>query len=93
MATLWRQADQFDWFGAYLLDRGLQTQWRIATFVFTICLAAVPLVMLGSPVGPDTSLTRWIAVAAARLPPAESPPTPRRSGSAPSSRAWSTTQW
>ena len=56
MATLWRQADQFDWFGAYLLDRGLQTQWRIATFVFTICLAAVPLVMLGSPVGPDTPL-------------------------------------
>ena len=51
MATLWREADQFDWFGAYLRDRGLQTQWRIATFVFTVCLAAVPLVMLGSPVG------------------------------------------
>ena len=52
MATLWRQADQFDWFGAYLLDRGLQTQWRIATFVFTICLAAVPLVIphLSKPV-------------------------------------------
>ena len=65
MATLWRQADQFDWFGAYLLDRGLQTQWRIATFVFTICLAAVPLVMLGSPVGPDTPLAAGVAVAAA----------------------------
>lgn len=65
MATLWRQDDHFDWFGTYLLDRGLQRQWRIATFVFTVCLAAVPLVMLGSPVGPDTALTRWVAVVAA----------------------------
>jgi hypothetical protein len=47
----WRQTDQFDWFSAYLNDRGLQLQWRLATFVFTATLGALPLVMLGSPWG------------------------------------------
>jgi diguanylate cyclase (GGDEF)-like protein len=60
----WWQTDQFDWFSVYLRDRGLQLQWRIATFLFTLFLAAVPLVMLVSPSGPDGALTIGITVAA-----------------------------
>lgn len=63
-AGWWRQVDQFDWFSVYLHDRGLQLQWRLATFVFTVLLAALPLVMLGSSLGPDSSLTRGVAIAA-----------------------------
>ncbi len=59
------QADQFDWLGAYLRDRGLQRQWRFATLAFTIGLAAVPLLMLGSPMGPNTELGRAVAIGAA----------------------------
>jgi hypothetical protein len=47
----WRRTDQFGWFSVYLHDRGLQLQWRLATFVFTAMLGALPLVMLGSPWG------------------------------------------
>lgn len=64
MTGWWRQTDQFDWFSVYLHDRGLQLQWRLATFVFTAMLGALPLVMLGSPLGPDNSLTTGIAIAA-----------------------------
>jgi diguanylate cyclase (GGDEF)-like protein len=60
----WRQADQFSWFSVYLHDRGLQLPWRLATFVFTVILGALPLLMLGSPLGPDNSLTAGIAIAA-----------------------------
>lgn len=61
----WRQTDQFDWFSVYLHDRGLQLQWRLATFAFTAMLGALPLMMLGSPLGPDNSMTRGIAIVAA----------------------------
>ncbi|WP_226862583.1 GGDEF domain-containing protein [Mycolicibacterium baixiangningiae] len=61
----WRQSDQFDWFTVYLRDRGLQRQWRLATFGFTAVLAALPIVLLGSPVGPDHTLTRAVAVTSA----------------------------
>lgn len=61
----WRQSDHFDWFTIYLRDRGLQLQWRLATFAFTAVFAAVPVVLLGSPVGPDHTLTRAIAVTSA----------------------------
>ncbi|BCI52792.1 hypothetical protein NIIDNTM18_20700 [Mycolicibacterium litorale] len=61
----WRQSDQFDWFTVYLRDRGLQLQWRLATFGFTAVLAALPIVLLGSPVGPDHPLTRAVAVVSA----------------------------
>jgi diguanylate cyclase (GGDEF)-like protein len=61
----WNQNDQFDWFSVYLRDRGLQQQWRFATFGFTAVLAVLPLVLLGTPVGPDHTLTRAIAIAAA----------------------------
>lgn len=53
----WRQTDQFDWFSSYLRDRGLQRQWRLAIFVFTVLLGAVPVVMLASPEGPSSALT------------------------------------
>ncbi|CAN5488246.1 GGDEF domain-containing protein [soil metagenome] len=62
----WRQqSDQFDWFSAYLKDRGLETQWRIATFGVTILLAALPVVMLWSPYGPDHAATVILSIAAA----------------------------
>ncbi|WP_234815175.1 sensor domain-containing diguanylate cyclase [Mycolicibacterium duvalii] len=61
----WRQADQFDWFTAYLHDRGLQLRWRMATFGFTALLAVLPIVLLYTPVGPDRTSTRAVAVVAA----------------------------
>lgn len=60
---LWRQTDHFDWFSAYLRDRGLRVQWRLATFLFTACLSAVPVVMIASPAGPDSPLRTGIAIA------------------------------
>ena len=66
-------------------------QWRLATFVFTVFLGALPLVMLGSPLGPDNPLTTGIAIAAgvvwvrrraAVVVPVADPPTvPRRTTS------------
>lgn len=61
---LWRQTDHFDWFSAYLRDRGLQREWRLATFVFTAFISAIPVVMIASPAGPDGALRRGVAVAA-----------------------------
>lgn len=58
----WWQADQFDWFSSYLHDRGLQPQWRMATFVFTLVLAMLPLIMLGSPLGPNHTVTVVVAI-------------------------------
>lgn len=59
-----QRTDQFDWFSIYLADRGLQTQWRLATFVFTAFLSAVPVLMLASSYGPNETWTRAIAVTA-----------------------------
>lgn len=61
----WHQTDQFDWFSSYLRDRGLQRQWRLATVGFTVFLGLLPLVMLGSPLGPNSTVTAAVAVAAA----------------------------
>jgi diguanylate cyclase (GGDEF)-like protein len=61
----WRQPDQYDWLSAYLNERGLQMIWRRATFGFTVALAALPIVMLWSPFGPDNPAAIAIAVAAA----------------------------
>jgi diguanylate cyclase (GGDEF)-like protein len=60
-----QQLDHYDWLSAYLHDRGLQTQWRAATFTFTAVLGALPIVTLGTPVGPDRPLTVALAVGAA----------------------------
>lgn len=43
----------------------MQQQWRWATFAFTVALGALPLIMLASPLGPDTPVTRFAAIAAA----------------------------
>lgn len=61
----WREPDQFDWFTVYLRDRGLQTQWRMATFGFTALLAALPVMLLASPAGPDHTLSRAVAIGSA----------------------------
>lgn len=63
--AFWRQTDQFDWFTIYLRDRGLQLRWRLAVSIFTVFLGAVPLLMLASSAGPDSALTRGIAIAVA----------------------------
>ncbi|MGW0158338.1 diguanylate cyclase domain-containing protein [Mycobacterium sp. NPDC003323] len=58
----WQQDDQFHWFSAYLQDRGLDLQWRLATFGFTALFAAVPVLMIASPYGPAGPAARIIAV-------------------------------
>ncbi|WP_246397980.1 GGDEF domain-containing protein [Mycobacterium vicinigordonae] len=57
-------SDQFDWISAYLKARDLQVIWRGAIFGVTAVQAALPLVLLSSPFGPDHALTRAVAVAA-----------------------------
>lgn len=61
------QQDQFDWFSAYLDDRGLQVLWRAATGGCTLILAALPVALLWSPVGPDTRAGILMSVVAAVL--------------------------
>jgi diguanylate cyclase (GGDEF)-like protein len=61
----WQQSDQFDWFSAYLEDRNLETQWRAATFGCAVLLATLPILMLGSPAGPNHSATVWLSIIAA----------------------------
>lgn len=60
----WQQTDQFDWFSSYLRDRGLQKPWRGATFVFTLILGTVPVMMIGSPAGPRGPVATSVAIAA-----------------------------
>ncbi|MBS1695451.1 MAG: GGDEF domain-containing protein [Actinobacteria bacterium] len=59
--------DQFDWSSAYLKDRGLQKLWRVATFASTIALAAQPVMLLWSPVGPVTPAGTVVCVVASAL--------------------------
>lgn len=58
----WRHADQFDWFSAYLRDRGLQSRWRATTFVFTVLLALIPVALIASPTGPDRPTTVGVSL-------------------------------
>lgn len=58
---------QFDWFSAYLNDRGLQPLWRAATFTCTAALAALPVVVIFSPVGPDRPVTVALCLASAGI--------------------------
>lgn len=64
MSGWWREAGRFDSFSTYLRDRGLERTWRFAIFAFTWVLGALPVVLLASPVGPATPVTRAVAVAA-----------------------------
>jgi diguanylate cyclase (GGDEF)-like protein len=64
-AHWWQQADQFDWFSAYLRDRGLQRRWRATTGTFTTILGVVPVVLIASPTGPDHPATIVVSVVAA----------------------------
>jgi diguanylate cyclase (GGDEF)-like protein len=61
---LFRQPDHFDWFSAYLDERGLQKRWRLLTVAFTLTLAAIPIMMLGSPTGPDHRTTMVVSCVA-----------------------------
>ena len=62
-----KQPDQYDWLSAYLNERGLQVLWRRATFGFTVTTAALPIVMIWSPFGPDTPVRVALAVFAAAV--------------------------
>jgi diguanylate cyclase (GGDEF)-like protein len=53
-----KQPDQYEWVTAYFKGRGLQSIWQRATFAFTASQAALPLLMLGSPVGPAHATLR-----------------------------------
>lgn len=59
---LWKQQDQYDWLSAYLNERGLQKFWRYATGAFTLAFAALPILLLWSPAGPNHTATTVIAV-------------------------------
>ncbi len=60
----WR-TDQFDSFSSYLRDRGLQLQWRLTIYVFTLVLGTLPVVLLSSSLGPNGTLPIVIAIAVA----------------------------
>lgn len=64
MSGWWRHGGRFDALSAYLRDRGLETQWRIAIFAFTCTLGTLPLILLASPVGASTPVARAVAIAA-----------------------------
>lgn len=61
----WRQPDHFWFLSSYLGSRGVQrfTQFMMAAIV--VILGAIPLVLLGSPEGPDHELLRAVSVAIA----------------------------
>ncbi|WP_395307042.1 diguanylate cyclase [Mycobacterium sp. AMU20-3851] len=67
LGRLLRNADQFHWFSAYLHDRRLDQQWRLATFGFTVFFTAIPVLMLVSHYGPSSAPTRAVAIGAAVL--------------------------
>lgn len=62
-----KQPDQYDWLSAYLNERGLQVLWRRATFGFTVTTAALPIVMIWSPFGPDNPVRIALAIFAAAV--------------------------
>ncbi len=64
MSRWWREAGRFDSFSTCLRGRGLEKSWRLAIFAFTWVLGALPVVLLASPVGPATPVTRAVAVVA-----------------------------
>lgn len=57
-------SDQYDWISGYLKARGLQIGWRWAIFATTAVQAAIPLLLMTSPFGPNHTLTRAMAFAA-----------------------------
>ena len=66
-ARWWQRPDHYDWFTAYLKDRGLQEQWRATIVLFTCLLAGVPLVLITSPTGPDHHTTIAVSLIATGL--------------------------
>jgi len=63
----WQRPDHYDWYTAYLKDRGLQEQWRAAIVAFTCLLAGVPLILISSPTGPDHRQTVAVSLIATGL--------------------------
>jgi diguanylate cyclase (GGDEF)-like protein len=62
-----KQSDRYEWLSAYLKSRGLQTIWRGAMVGLTASLAALPLVLLRSPAGPDHLMSRAVSVIASAV--------------------------
>lgn len=62
-----QQTHQFDWLSTYIRDRGLRRRWQWVTALYTAVLAALPLLMIWSPNGPDHMLSRLIAVGTAAI--------------------------
>lgn len=61
----WRQPDHFDWLSAYLAARNLQRFTRLMMAAIVLLLAVAPVLMLGSPTGPQGPLTRTLSIAVA----------------------------
>lgn len=61
----WRQPDHHEWLSGYLAARALQrfTQFMVAASL--MALAAVPLLMLGSPSGPYDAVPRILSIVVA----------------------------
>jgi diguanylate cyclase (GGDEF)-like protein len=61
----WRQPDHHEWLSGYLAARALQrfTQFMVAGSL--LALAAVPLLMLGSPSGPQDAVPRILSIVVA----------------------------
>lgn len=60
-------SDQFDWISSYLKARDLQIAWRRAILATTAVQAALPLLLLLSPAGPNHAFSRAVAVAASAV--------------------------
>ncbi|BBY29577.1 hypothetical protein GCM10023114_02470 [Mycolicibacterium sediminis] len=63
----WRQPDHFDWLSSYLAARNLQRFTRFMMATIVLLLAAAPLLMLNSPVGPQGTVTRVLSIVVAAV--------------------------
>lgn len=63
----WRQPDHFDWLSAYLGARNLLRFTRFIVAAVVLLLGVAPLLMLMSPVGPQSTMGRLISIFAAAV--------------------------
>jgi len=63
----WRQPDHFDWLSAYLGARNLLRFTRFIVAAVVLLLGVAPLLMLLSPAGPQSTMSRLISIFAAAV--------------------------
>lgn len=62
MYRWWRQPDHYQWLSAYLAARNLQRFTRYMVAAIVAALGVVPVLMLFTPAGPQSPLTRSISL-------------------------------